>query len=93
MGNLGDIIPVSDLRQDAAKVLKRARDSREPLVIRQRGRVAAVMISAEAYVRSERDDELLRHLAKGEREIEAEVGHDLDSILAEADVFLAEESS
>ena len=33
MGKLVDIIPVSDLRQDAAKVLKRVRESREPLVI------------------------------------------------------------
>jgi prevent-host-death family protein len=51
MGNLGDIIPVSDLRQDADKVLKRVRDSREPRVIRQRGRVAAVMLSVEEYER------------------------------------------
>jgi len=93
MGKLIDIIPVSDLRQDAAKVLKRVRDSREPLVITQRGRAAAVMLSVEAYERSERDKELLRLLAKGEREIEAGEGYDLDSILADADALLAEESS
>ncbi len=93
MGKLIDIIPVSDLRQDAAKVLKRVRDSREPLVITQRGRAAAVMLSVEAYERSERDKELLRLLAKGEREIEAGDGYDLDSILADADALLAQESS
>jgi prevent-host-death family protein len=93
MGKLVDIIPVSDLRQDAAKVLKRVRDSREPLVITQRGRAAAVMLSVEAYESSERDKELLRLLAKGEREIEAGEGYDLDSILADADALLAEESS
>jgi prevent-host-death family protein len=92
MGKLIDIIPVSDLRQDAAKVLKRVRDSREPLVITQRGRAAAVMLSVEAYERSERDKELLRLLAKGEREIEAGEGYDLESILADADALLAEES-
>jgi prevent-host-death family protein len=93
MGKLVDIIPVSDLRQDAAKVLKRVRDSREPLVITQRGRAAAVMLSVEAYESSERDKELLRLLAKGEREIEAGDGYDLDSILADSDALLAEESS
>ena len=93
MGKLVDIIPVSDLRQDAAKVLKRVRDSREPLVITQRGRAAAVMLSVEAYESSERDKELLRLLAQGEREIEAGEGYDLDSILADADALLAEESS
>ena len=93
MGKLLNIIPVSDLRQDAAKVLKQVKDSREPVVITQRGRAAAVMLSVEAFEQSERDIELLRLLAKGEREIEAGEGHDLDSVLAEADALLSEESS
>lgn len=91
MGKLLNIIPVSDLRQDAVKVLKRVKDSREPLVITQRGRAAAVLLSVEAYEKAERDRELLRLLAKGEKEIEAGEGYDLDSILAEADALLAEE--
>ena len=93
MGKLMNIIPVSDLRQDAAKVLKQVKDSREPIVITQRGRAAAVMLSVEAFEQSERDRELLRLLVKGEREIEAGEGHDLDSVLAEADAILSEESS
>lgn len=93
MGKLLNIIPVSDLRQDTAKVLKRVRDSKEPIVITQRGRAAAVMLSVETYERSERDRELLRLLAKGEKEIEAGKGYDLDSVLAEADALLSEEPS
>ncbi len=93
MGKILNIIPVIDLRQDAAKVLKRLRDSKEPFVITQRGRAAAVLLSVEAYERSERDRELLRLLAKGEKEIEAGEGYDLDSVLAEADALLAEEPS
>jgi prevent-host-death family protein len=93
MSKLLDIVPVSDLRQDAAKVLKRVRASREPLVITQRGRAAAVMLSVESYERSERDKELLRLLVRGEREIEVGEGYDLEAILREADALLAEESS
>jgi prevent-host-death family protein len=93
MSRVLNIIPISDLRQDAAKVLKRVRDSKEPLVITQRGRAAAVMLSVEAYERSEHDRELLLLLAKGEKEIEAGKGYDLDSVLAEADALLAEEPS
>ena len=93
MSKVLNIIPISDLRQDAAKVLKRVRDSKEPLVITQRGRAAAVMLSVEAYERSERDGELLHLLAKGEKEIEAGKGYDLDSVLAEADALLAAEPS
>ena len=91
MGKVLNIIPISDLRKDAAKVLKRVRGSKEPVVITQRGRAAAVLLSVEAYERSERDRELLRLLAKGEKEIDAGEGHDLDSVLAEADALLAEE--
>ena len=93
MGKLLNIIPVSDLRQDAAKVIKRVKDSREPIVITQRGRAAAVMLSVEAFEQSERDRELLRLLAKGEKEFEAGEGHDLESVLAQVDAILSEESS
>jgi prevent-host-death family protein len=92
VGKLPNIVPISDLRQDAAKVLKRVRDSLEPLIITQRGRAAAVMLSVEAFERSERDKELLRLLARGERDIEAKEGHDLEAVLAEADALLAEEA-
>lgn len=81
------------MRQDAAKVLKRVKDSREPTVITQRGRAAAVMLSVEAFEQLERERDLLRLLAKGEREIEAGEGHDLDSVLGEADALVSEESS
>ncbi len=92
MGKLPNIVPISDLRQDAAKVLKQVRSSQEPLIITQRGRAAAVMLSVESFERSERDRELLRLLALGEKEIEAGEGYELDAVLAEADALLAEES-
>ena len=85
MGKLLNIIPITDLRQDAAKVLKQLKDSKEPLIITQRGRAAAVMLSVEAFNRSEHEKELLRLLAKGEREIGIGEGHDLEDVLSEAD--------
>ena len=91
MGKLSNIIPVSDLRQDAAKLLKQLRKNKEPLIITQRGRATAVIISVDAYEKSEHEKELLRLLAKGDREIGE--GYDLDTVLAEADVLLAKEPS
>jgi len=88
MGKLLNIIPVSDLRQDAAKVLKQLKNSKEPLIITQRGRAAAVMQSVEAFEQSEHDKELLRLLAKGEREIGTGEGYDLKAVLAEAELIL-----
>jgi prevent-host-death family protein len=93
MGKLLDIIPVSDLRQDAAKILKQLKDSKEPLIITQRGRAAAVMLSVETFERSEHDKELLRLLAKGEREIGIGEGYDLEAVLAEADSILTVKTS
>jgi prevent-host-death family protein len=82
---------VSDLRQDAAKLLKQLKKSKDPLIITQRGRASAVIIGVEAYEESEHEKELLRLLARGDREIEAGQGDDLDALLAEADILLAGE--
>jgi hypothetical protein len=40
---------------------------------------------------SEHDNELLRVIARGEREIAAGQGYDLEAVLAEADALLNEE--
>ena len=88
MPKVPEIIPITDLRQDAAGVVRRVRGSRLPLVITQRGRAAAVILSVEAYEQGEHERQLLRLLARGEKEIEAGVGHDLDDVLSEADALL-----
>jgi prevent-host-death family protein len=88
MAKLPNIIPISDLRRDAASVVKRAAASRTPLIITRRGRAAVVMVSLESYERSQHELELLRLLAQGEKEIETGKGHDLDAVLAEADSLL-----
>jgi prevent-host-death family protein len=93
MSKLSNIIPVSDLRQDTAKSLKQLRKSKDPLIITQRGRATAVIIGLDAYEKSEHEKELLLLLAKGEREIEAGQGYDLDTVLAEADAILTREPS
>ena len=89
MASVPDIIPITDLRQDAAAALKRVKSSRQPVVITQRGRAAAVLLSLEAYERSEQERQILRLLARGEQEIKAGRGFDLDEVLADADNLLA----
>ena len=92
MQHVPRIVPVTDLRQNAAAVLKKLQSSREPLVITQRGRAAAVLVSLEAYERSRQEREILRQLARGEQEIAAGKGHSLDSVLREADRLLSDET-
>ena len=88
MAGLPDIIPVSDLRQDAAGTLRRVNRSKQPLVVTQRGRAAAVLLGIDAYQRGERERAILKLLAQGEREIRAGRGRDLEAVLSEADAIV-----
>jgi prevent-host-death family protein len=91
MARIPTIIPVSDLRQDAAGLLKKLRASKEPMFITQRGRAVAVLMSIDAYQHSEAQRDILLLLARGEKEIASGIGHTLDSVLAEADALLLDE--
>jgi prevent-host-death family protein len=85
------IIPISDLRQNASDVVRGVSSSREPVFITQRGRAAAVMVSVQVYEESQHELDILRLLARGEKEIEAGVGYELQEVLKEADRFLETE--
>ena len=89
MSRVPAIVPISDLREDAANILDRMRKSHEPVVITQRGRATAVMVSVEEYERSTHEREILRLLAQGDREVAAGKGYDLEDVFKEADRILA----
>lgn len=78
------IVPITELRQDATGIVKFAVNSQQPVFITQRGRATAVVVSMESYQQSRKEFELLHLLARGEQEIAAGIGHDLDAVLAEA---------
>ena len=90
MSAVPNIVPISELRQDASAILKRAAASGEPVFITQHGSASAVLVSASAYERAQHDFEILRLLARGEADIEAGVGYDLETVMAEADALLGE---
>jgi len=92
MAKLPEIVPVTDLRQDAAAVVKRVQASKQPLIITQRGRAAAVMLSVDAYERVAHERDLLELLLRGEREIAAGAVYSLDEVMAAADALLADET-
>jgi len=83
------ILPVSDLRQGAADVLGQLRRTRQPVFITQRGRAAAVLVSIESYERTERELEILKRIARGEKEVRSGKGHDLDDVMADAEALLS----
>lgn len=89
MAKLPGIVPITDLRQDAAAIVARARKSSQPVVITQRGRAAVVLVSAEAYEKSEAEMRLLKRLLLGEREVRKGKGCDLEDVLLDADELLS----
>jgi prevent-host-death family protein len=93
MTKLPEVIPMSDLQEDAPSVLQRLRESGTPAVITQEGRAAAVLIDIESFRRTESEREILALLARGEGEIAAGLGYDLDEVLAEADALLSQRSA
>jgi prevent-host-death family protein len=56
------IIPISDLQRQAAAIVSEVNESNEPVIITQRGRASAVMMSADQYSRIEEDLALLDEL-------------------------------
>ncbi len=88
MSTVPSIIPISELRQDAAAIIRRMKASRKPVFITQHGRASAVMVSAEAYERSQHELEILRSLARGEAEIAAGLGSELSAVFEKADEIL-----
>ena len=88
MSVVPDIIPISELRNDAAGIIKRLKSTRKPIFVTQRGRASAVLVSTEDYERTHREIAILKSLAQGDLEIEAGPGTDLKSVFAKADKLL-----
>ncbi len=79
------IIPISDLQTQAKKYVEQVRDTDQPVVITQRGRAAAVLVSYEAYegFLATRDEmsfpDWERRLARATKESAAGKGMGLDA--------------
>jgi len=86
-------VPITDLRGDAANVLRAVQEGQEPIVIMQRSRAAAVMLSVDTYERMVYEREVLGILAKGESEIREAKGISIDTLLSELETLASEEPS
>lgn len=82
-----NIVPITDLQQKTRKYVKMVRDTGNPIVITQRGRVAAVLSSAEDFEGHLMTlDEMSypdwrRRLARAERELNEGKGIELGEYL------------
>ena len=60
------IEPVTALKRSAAELIRRARESRRPVIITQNGRATAVLVDVETYQRQRKALHMLEILARGE---------------------------
>jgi prevent-host-death family protein len=89
MARTSKAVSVAELGRNPAGVVRKLRQSKRPVVVTDRGMPRAVLVSVEAYERGERERQILRELARGEREIAAGRGFSLKKVLADADKVLA----
>ena len=84
MSSIPAIVPVSDLRRDAAGLMEAVGSSHEPVVITQHGRPKAVLQDIESFQQMQRKVEIAELISRGESEIEASVGISASDVMAEA---------
>jgi len=64
-----DVKPVSDFRKDTAGVLKRLRETRQPVLLTQHGRSVAVLIDVEEYDNMEYELKFAQAIAEGLKDV------------------------
>ena len=68
------IEPVTVLKTKSAELIRRARESGQPIVITQNGKATAVLQDVESYERTRKALLLLKFVAKGDQELREHKG-------------------
>ncbi len=63
------LVPITDMKRQAGKVLDALRQDRTPVVITEHGRAAAVLLDVASYEAMTRRFEIQKGLEEGERDI------------------------
>ena len=82
--------PISYLKANAAEVLTRLTEQREPMVITQNGEAKVVVMNVKAYDRMQESLALLRILADSFADVEAGLLRDSDEVFADIRRMIAE---
>ncbi len=69
MNYSGAIEPVTVLKTKSAELIRRARESQQPIVITQNGKATAVLQDVESFQKQRQALLLLKYLARGDREL------------------------
>ena len=68
MNYVESIEPVTNLKSKSAELVRRARETGQPIIITQNGKATAVLQDVESYQRQRKALLLLKYLARGDRD-------------------------
>jgi prevent-host-death family protein len=66
-----NIVPITELKRDAAALVERATDERNPIIITQNGRATAVLQDIHSFTREREAIAMLKLCLQGTRDAEA----------------------
>jgi prevent-host-death family protein len=66
-----EALPISSLSSETQRLVKQVRSSGRPLHITSRGQPAAVLVDAEDFELQQERLEIMKHIARGKRDIAA----------------------
>ncbi len=64
---LTNLQPVTEVKRRATELIKELQETKQPMLITQHGRAAAVMMDIESYELMQRRMEIMEAIAQGER--------------------------
>lgn len=83
-----DVKPISDFRKDTAGVLKRLKETRQPVLLTQNGRSVAVLLDVHEYEAREYDRLFAQAIAEGLDDIAHGRTHSNAKVMREAKALL-----
>lgn len=75
-----DIVPLTDIKVNPGKVIRRTSESHRPVLLTSRGRGVAVMQSLEDYERAEEEKAFMRAVVEGLSDLDNKRESDLSDV-------------
>ena len=75
-----DIVPLSDIKINPGKIVRRTNESHRPILLTSRGRGVAVVQSMEDYEQAEEEKAFMRAVVKGLSDLDNQREFNLDDV-------------
>ncbi|MGB5706010.1 MAG: type II toxin-antitoxin system Phd/YefM family antitoxin [Arenicellales bacterium] len=81
-----DIVPLTDMKINPGKVVKRTNESHRPILLTSRGRGVAVVQSLDDFEQAEEEKAFMRAIVKGLNDLDNKLEISLDAAKARLDL-------